>query len=68
MELTVFCGSSEMVEPNDIVVASNGRVFATGMYWGRDTQTGAYLYMCTADVFYVYTHCAVYREVYSETC
>jgi hypothetical protein len=44
MELSVFCGSSEMVEPNDIVVASNGRVFATGMYWGRDTQTGACVY------------------------
>ena len=35
-----FCSSTEMVEPNDIVVASNGRVWATGMFWGRNTVVG----------------------------
>ncbi|KAG5185892.1 hypothetical protein JKP88DRAFT_288879 [Tribonema minus] len=38
--LRTFCASVDMVEPNDVVVASNGRVFASGQRYAYNNVVG----------------------------
>ncbi|KAG5177659.1 hypothetical protein JKP88DRAFT_264989 [Tribonema minus] len=38
--LATFCASPDMVEPNDLTVASNGRVFTSAMRWAKDNVIG----------------------------
>jgi hypothetical protein len=41
--LSRLCGSPAMVEPNDLAVASNGRVFTSGMRWAENNVKGTCL-------------------------
>eukprot|EP00611_Tribonema_gayanum_P030577 TRINITY_DN8563_c0_g1_i2.p1 TRINITY_DN8563_c0_g1~~TRINITY_DN8563_c0_g1_i2.p1 ORF type:complete len:366 (-),score=83.65 TRINITY_DN8563_c0_g1_i2:747-1844(-) len=35
-----FCGNADMAQPNDVVIASNGRVFVSGQRWTSNTVVG----------------------------
>jgi hypothetical protein len=41
-----FCGSSAMVQPNDLTMASNGRIFVSGMKWQSNTVVGRLMLHC----------------------
>jgi hypothetical protein len=41
-----FCSSPAMVQPNDLTMASNGRIFVSGMKWQSNTVVGKLMQNC----------------------